>query len=68
MSGRIKPKGSFYLRVHVGKGDQGDKHYEMSFINGNIPAIESKQTGKFFVLSWNDILDMAVQGGIDNED
>jgi hypothetical protein len=55
-----------FLRVHVGtaKADD-DTEYEMSLISGNTPLIKSKQTGKYFQLTWPEIIDLAVAAGID---
>ncbi len=63
--GRLHPPRSMFLRVHVGEASLGKRKYEMSTgINGS-PIIHSKQTGKWFSLTWKDILTLAEKSGID---
>ena len=63
--GRVYPKGSMFLRTHVGEADDGKRKYEMATNMNGTPIIESKQTGKWFSLSWQDILNLAEKAGID---
>jgi len=54
-----------FLRVHCGEAKSGKLKYEMSTAIAGMPIVESKQTGKWFTLSWQAIIDMAVKAGID---
>ena len=55
-----------FLRVHAGTAEYGKLKYEMAYLMGGSPIVESKQTGKWFTLSWQDILDLARKAGIDD--
>lgn len=66
--GTLHKKGTMFLRQHVGAADGGENSkYEMSLVNMTTPAIESKQTGRHFLLSWEDIINLAVEAGIDKK-
>ena len=69
MRGPVHKNKTMFLREHVGDatGEKGRK-YELSFVNMHTPAILSKQTGKYFTLSWQDILELAVEAGIDTKE
>lgn len=66
MAGKIYPEESMILRVFVGEAKQGDKAYEMLITMTQEPIVQSKQTGKYFHLSWKEILAMAESAGIDD--
>lgn len=54
------------LRMHVGTAESDGVAYEMSVDAGlRTPIVRSKQTGKWFTLSWNEIVNMAVAAGVD---
>ncbi len=64
--GKIHAAKTLFLRVHVGKANGEDGTYEMALMgNDNSPVVQSEQTGKWFTLSWTDIVNMAVDKGID---
>ena len=66
--GEVHGKGSLFMRVYVGEADNGKEKYVMSTnIHDNSPIIESKQSGKYFTLPWSDIVNIAVDAGIDTE-
>lgn len=67
--GRIN-KGALFLREHVGtvKDDEGNEYDVALNMGGMSPMVESKQTGQYFSLSWQEIVKMAVEAGIDKED
>lgn len=61
---------TLFFRVAVGEAEShdGELEYEMSTCaKSGTPIITSKQTGNRFVLSWTEILQMAVGAGIDKE-
>jgi hypothetical protein len=67
--GTVHPAKSMFLRQHIGTAENEKLKYEMTTILANgCPLVESKQTGKHFSLSWQDILDLAVKAGIDIPD
>lgn len=63
--GQIHPPRTMFLRVHCGEATAGKLKYEMATAIAGMPIVESKQTGKWFTLSWQQIIDMAVKAGID---
>lgn len=54
-----------FLAVHCGEAANGKLKYVMLTTMAGQPIIESKQTGKCFTLTWQDIVEMAVKKGID---
>lgn len=64
--GEIRPPRTLMLRTHVGEAEsaEGNK-YTLSMSTSASPIIESKVTGKWFVLGWSDILELARAAGID---
>lgn len=68
--GKILPKDTMLMRLHTGTATQGPaQSYDMSVnVGNNCPIVESKQTGKWFTLSWADIISMAQKAGIDTPD
>jgi len=62
--GELFPKNTFMLRTFVGSA-KGDKEYEMTLSTGMNPTIMSKATGQYFSLKWQDIIEMAIDKGID---
>ena len=67
--GTIKPSKTMILRAAVGKAE-GDKNvFELSTGIGNgSPIVRCEETGKWFLLSWQDIINLAVDAGITKED
>lgn len=63
--GQILGADSMILRVHIGEAQAGKRKYEMSTGVNGAPIILSKTTGKWFCLSWQMIIDLAVKAGID---
>ncbi len=70
MNGKIHAAKTLFFRAAVGNADDGESvGYEMSILVGdNSPIILSKQTGKWFTLSWQAIIELAVEAGIDEND
>jgi hypothetical protein len=65
--GKIHKAETLFFRVEVGEatGDHG-RHYELTISAGSsAPIVHSKTTGKWFTLSWQDIIALAIQEGID---
>jgi hypothetical protein len=68
MTGTIHPKKTMFLRQDCGKA-KGDKvEYELTAAMTGEPIVRSSLTGKFFTLSWENIIDLAIEAGIDKED
>ena len=70
MIGKIHPKKTMFLRNNVGSADgPGGFSYEMSSnFSDHSPIIQSKKTGKWFVLGWEEIVNLAIDAGIDKPD
>jgi len=67
--GKIHPKRTMFFRVHVGTAKNSQGSYEMATNAGDsAPIVESKKTGKWFTLSWEDIMNMAKDADIDKKD
>ncbi|MFV2030810.1 hypothetical protein [Neisseria sp. S1] len=56
------------LRQEVGSGKMGEKEYAMQLSLEGTPIVESKTTGKKFMLTWDGIVKLAVEAGIDDSD
>ena len=68
MIGKIEPKGTLCMRQHAGKGEAAGIEYELcTGIASGSPVIRSSKTGKWFFLSWEDILNLAIEAGINDE-
>ena len=66
--GTMHPAKSLFLREAVGTATLGEIEYEMTTLMNRSPMIKSKKTGKWFVLSWQAIIELAVMAGIDEPD
>lgn len=67
--GTIHGKYAMFLRVHVGKGSHPDfGSFELSAnAGGYMPMVRSDKTGKTFILSWSDIVNLAEKAGVFKE-
>ena len=65
--GEIYPPRTMFLRDTVGEinDDEGNKYECTTNVGGLNPIIHSEQTGKWFTLSWTDIVGLAIRAGID---
>ena len=70
MIGTIHDSKSMFLREIVGTAEDPETKikYEMTTIcTTRMPLIRSKKTGKYFSLSWTNILGLAIKAGIDKK-
>lgn len=70
MYGEIHDSKSVFLREYVETiaGPELKIQYAMTITcAGREPLIRSYKTGKYFLLSWPDILKLAIEAGIDND-
>jgi len=69
MPGTIYSPDHIFVRVEIGSatGHDGAKYDLGTSVDGQ-PLIRSSKTGKTFSLSWNELLNMAVDAGIDEQD
>lgn len=68
--GKILPGRTLILRENVGTisdKTNGLKYEATVGLPALTPIIRSEKTGKWFVLSWEDILEMAQKAGVDKE-
>ena len=65
--GIIHPSDALIFRNHVGELSNDERGYELfhNVYSGLPPHILSKQTGKSFTLPWEDIVEIAINQGID---
>ncbi len=64
--GKVHEKSTLFFRQYVGDAKSGKLQYEMATnMGGSTPIIESKQTGKWFTVSWQELIDLAVKAGVD---
>ena len=64
----IIEKDKLTMRVHVGDAaDDDGNDYELSTTMSSAPMVRSVTTGRIFALTWHDILDMAIQAGVNEE-
>lgn len=63
--GTIHPARSLFLRTGIGSARDGEKAWEISNLLNGRPIVRSETTGKWFTLSWEDVLDLARDAGID---
>lgn len=64
--GKIHPKKTMFLRIEVGKATGiNNLAYDLTLnAHNNTPIVESQKSGKWFTLSWTDIINLAVKAGI----
>lgn len=66
MAGKIHPRGSLFLRVgHCSAKSSSGQEYELNTLMHGAPCVRSEATGKYYVISWEEILGMAIEAGID---
>jgi len=63
--GEIHKPRTLFLRNHVGEATRGKLSYKMSTLMIGTPVVQSCQTGQWFTLSWENILELARAAGID---
>ena len=63
--GKVYPAKSMFFRTHVGTADDGERKFEMATSMNGAPILQSAKTGKWFLLSWEDIISLADKAGID---
>ena len=69
MIGKLFSKDTLILRFNVGEAEIVGMKYELSFHGStNEPIVRSKQTGKFWIASWADLVRLAREAGVDKEE
>ena len=66
--GEILSKDALMLVRAVGSTSGDDAGYDFSVGMSMCPIVKSEATGKYFCLSWSDIINLAVSAGIDEPD
>jgi hypothetical protein len=65
--GRLYPPGTMFLRQNVGNAtaENGDV-YELTLnVGASHPIIRSEKTGRWWTVSWQELIGLAIKGGID---
>ena len=66
--GKVHPKTALFLRQGVGSAEgEGGLSYDLCTTMSGAPMVQSKHTGQTFILDWSDIINMAVEAGVDEE-
>lgn len=69
MAGTIYPNGTLFLSIEVGFAGNKKRSYQLLTSGARgVPIIESKQTGKAWSISWEELIDLAIAAGIDSEE
>jgi len=64
--GTLYPPRTMFLRQAAGEAEDKDgNQYEVAIAPPGLPLVQSKQTGNWFALSFQDIVRLAVDAGID---
>lgn len=67
MKGHFLDKNALYMHVHIGHAEGEKGEYELLYSMHGTPIIKSQTTGNYFTLTWEDILALAQEAGIDEE-
>ena len=69
MAGKIYPNGTLVLSIEAGSAGNEERRYQLLTSGASgVPIIESKQTGKAWSISWEELIAMAVDAGIDRDE
>lgn len=66
--GKMHPASAMFFRVSAGEAshEETGESYELSTsAHDRAPIIHSRQTGKWWTMSWQGLVDLAVNEGID---
>ena len=65
--GKMLDMKALYMTIHVGEATDKENgiEYQMALMANSSPVITSDKTDKRFNLSWQDIINMAIEAGID---
>ena len=69
--GKVHPSRTMFLRQDVGSAEDPNTGIEYQLTTGmgsGCPIVQSGKTGKWFTISWTDIIGMAVVAGINDKD
>ena len=67
--GTIHKKDTMFLRLDSGSAQAEDgKRYELSVSMGNAPIIRSKHSGRWWSISWHELLTLAIEAGVDEKE
>lgn len=66
--GEVHSKDSMFLRISVGSATSGDgTKYDLDTGMNGTPMIMSSKTRKTWSISWNELIELAIAAGIDEE-
>lgn len=68
--GKIYPENTMFLRMAAGtaKTEDGQEYEFSTNIGGGNPIIYSKQSGKWWSATWQDLIDLAIEMGLDEKE
>lgn len=66
MAGKVLPESSMFMRELIGNAEHEGKKYDAYRIWGSsTPLIFSHETKQYFKLEWSEIIQLAIDAGID---
>lgn len=68
--GLIKGRQTLFFRADCGEAqEQGGDKYELSTnMGGGMPIVRNERTGKWWTITWKEMIDIAKKMGIDEEE
>lgn len=65
---KIYEKRALFLRTLIGEAsDEEGNVYELAVTADSAMLVKSKQTGRTFNITWQDVLELAVEAGINEQ-
>ena len=68
VEGKIIDKSALIMRQSIGSAALDGVDYELSTSMNGSPIIRNEKNGYWFSLSWEDIINMAINKGLDKDD
>lgn len=67
--GELYPADSLFMRVDAGTAKLEDgRSYELSHTMGGAMMVRSEKSGRWWALSWQEAVELAIKAGIDQEE
>lgn len=64
--GQIYGRNTLFMCFAAGEAKSEDGHeYDLSYTPGGTPIVRSEQSGRSWTISWRELIDLAIKGGVD---